>query len=173
MQLMVVEYARHVAKWEGAHSAEMDEKTAHPVIHIMPEQLKNKGMGANMRLGAWECVLKKGTKAYDAYATDKSIFERHRHRYEVNNELVPKLEEAGLVFSGRSPDGRIVEMCEWKESFGVATQAHPELKSRLEAPAPLFAAFVKACLKKQKEAGEKKEGKEESKKESKEEGKKE
>jgi len=156
MQLMVVEYARNVAKLEGANSAEMDEKTAHPVIHIMPEQLKIKGMGANMRLGAWGCVLKKGTRAYEAYNTDKSIFERHRHRYEVNNELVPKLEEAGLVFSGRSPDGRIVEMCEWKEGFGIATQAHPELKSRLEAPAPLFASFVKAALKRQKEKEEKK-----------------
>ena len=167
MQLMVVEYARHVAKMEGANSTEMDEKSPYPVIHIMPEQLKIKGMGANMRLGAWECVLKKGTRASEAYATDKSIFERHRHRYEVNNELVPKLEEAGLVFSGRSPDGRIVEMSEWKESFGIGTQGHPELKSRLEAPAPLFAAFVKAALKRQKENGEKKEGKEEAKKEDK------
>ncbi len=150
MQLMIVEYARDVAKLEGANSTEMDEKTPYPVIHIMPEQLKVKDKGATMRLGAWECVLAKGSKAYAAYGTEK-IAERHRHRYEVNNELVPKLEEAGLVFSGRSPDGRIVEMCEWKEGWGMATQGHPELKSRLEAPAPLFAGFVKACLKGQKE----------------------
>ncbi|VVB56955.1 CTP synthase [uncultured archaeon] len=155
MQLMTVEYARNVAKMAGANSTEMDEKTAYPVIHIMPEQLKVKGMGANMRLGAWECILKKGSLAYAAYSADK-CFERHRHRYEVNNELVPKLEEAGLVFSGRSPDGRIVEMAEWKEGWGVGTQAHPELKSRLEAPAPLFMGFVKACLKRQKEKEEKK-----------------
>ncbi|MCL6089344.1 MAG: CTP synthase [Candidatus Marsarchaeota archaeon] len=155
MQLMIVEYARNVAKMAGANSTEMDEKAAYPVIHIMPEQLKNKGMGANMRLGAWECVLKKGTKAANAYDSEK-ISERHRHRYEVNNELAPKLEEAGLVFSGRSPDGRIVEMCEWKDGWGVGTQGHPELKSRLEYPAPLFAGFVKACLKRQKEKEEKK-----------------
>ncbi len=155
MQLMVVEYARNVAKMEGANSTEMDDKSPYPVIHIMPEQLKVKEKGASMRLGAWECVLQKGSKAQLAYDTDK-ISERHRHRYEVNNELVPKLEEAGLVFSGRSPDGVIVEMCEWKEGWGVATQAHPELKSRLEAPAPLFVGFVKACLKRQKEKDEKK-----------------
>ncbi len=150
MQLMTVEYARNVAKMEGANSTEMDEKSPYPVIHIMPEQLKVKEKGATMRLGAWECHLKKGTKAFEAYGTEK-IFERHRHRFEVNNELVPKLEEAGLIFSGRSPDGVIVEMAEWKEGWGVGTQAHPELKSRLEVPAPLFVGFVKAALKRQKE----------------------
>ena len=164
MQLMVVEYARHVGKMNGANSTEMDEKTPYPVIHIMPEQLKVKGMGANMRLGAWECVLKKGSKAQLAYESEK-CFERHRHRYEVNNELLPKLEEAGFIFSGRSPDGRIVEMGEWSNGWGVGTQGHPELKSRLEAPAPLFMGFVRACLKRQKDQGEKKEeGKKEEKK---------
>jgi CTP synthase len=155
MQLMVVEYARHVAKMEGAHTTEIDNQSPFPVIHIMPEQLKVKEKGASMRLGAWECVLAKGSKAAAAYDADK-IFERHRHRYEVNNEWVGRLEEAGLFFSGRSPDGQIVEMCEWKEGWGVATQAHPELKSRLEAPAPLFLGFVKAALKRQKEKEEKK-----------------
>ncbi len=164
MQLMTVEYARNVAKMENANSTEMDDKTPFPVIHIMPEQLKVREKGATMRLGAWECVLKKGTKAFEAYESEKfstpKISERHRHRYEVNNELVGKLEEAGFIFSGRSPDGQIVEMAEWQSGWGVGTQAHPELKSRLETPAPLFVGFVKACLKRQKEK-EKNEGKKE------------
>ena len=102
---------------------------------------------ANMRLGAWECRLKKGTRSFAAYGKE-TIFERHRHRYEVNNDYREKLEEGGLVLSGTSPDGNIVEMVEWPEGFGIGTQAHPELKSRLEAPSPLFTAFVEACLKK-------------------------
>lgn len=147
LQLQVVEYARNVAGMKGAHSTEMDEKTPYPVIDLMPEQKKIKDKGATMRLGSWECHLKKGTKAFAAYESEK-IFERHRHRLEVNNEFVPALEKAGLVVSGRSPDGHIVEMIEWPEGWGVGTQAHPELKSRLEKPAPLFVDFVKECLKK-------------------------
>ncbi|MFN3910301.1 MAG: glutamine amidotransferase-related protein, partial [Candidatus Anstonellaceae archaeon] len=150
MQLMVIEYARNVAKIEGATSAEFDEKSAHQVIHLMPSQQKITQKGGSMRLGAWECVLKKNTKAYEAYGQEK-IFERHRHRYEVNTEYVKLLEEAGLVFSGTSPDGQIMEMCEWRDGWGVATQAHAEFKSRLENPSPLFIAFVKECIKNQKE----------------------
>lgn len=149
LQLAVVEYARNVAGMKDANSTEMDDKTPFPVIDIMPEQKKVILKGASQRLGAWECHLAKGTKAQEAYNAEK-IFERHRHRFEVNNDFVKKLEDAGLVFSGKSPDGQIVEMIEWKDGFGIATQAHPELKSRLERPAPLFVAFIKACLKRQK-----------------------
>ena len=102
-----------------------------------------------MRLGAYECIVKKGTKAHEAYGTDK-ISERHRHRYEVNNDFVETLEKNGLVISGKSPAGDIVEMVEWKDSFGVSTQAHPELKSRLERPAPLFVALLKAAIERKK-----------------------
>ena len=97
-------------------------------------------------------ILKKGTVGYDAYGEER-IFERHRHRYEVNPEYVSKLVEAGLVISGTHPKNEITEMAEWKESFGIATQAHPELKSRLEKPAPLFVALLKAALKNKKPAG--------------------
>lgn len=149
LQLAVVEFARHVAGMEGANSIEMDKSAKFPVIDLLPEQRKVLLKGASQRLGAWECHLKKGTRAHEAYGQEK-IFERHRHRFEVNNDFVPKLEEAGLVISGKSPDGQIVEMIEWKDGWGVATQAHPELKGRLERPAPLFTSFIKACLKRQK-----------------------
>ena len=150
MQLMVVEYARNAAGMEGANSTEFDDKTKYPVIYLMPEQEGVKEKGATMRLGAYECVLKEGTAARKAYGASK-ISERHRHRYEVNLELMRMLEEKGLVASGHSPDGKIVELVEWKESFGIGTQAHPELKSRLERPAPLFVALLKAALARQKE----------------------
>jgi len=149
LQLCVVEYARNIAGLEGAHSTEMNKDTKYPVIDLMPEQKAIKEKGATMRLGAWDCILKKGTKAHESYAAEK-ISERHRHRLEVNNELVPLLEKAGLIISGRSPDGQIVEMVEWPSGWGVSTQAHPELKSRLERPAPLFVSFVGACLKNKK-----------------------
>lgn len=146
MQLMVVEYARNVCKLKGANSTEFDKKTPYPVIDILPEQKQISMMGGTNRLGAYECRLKKGTIAYDAYKQEV-IYERHRHRYEVNPDFVRQLEENGLVISGTHPSG-VVEIVEWKESFGVGTQPHIELKSRLEAPAPLFVAFVKAGLKK-------------------------
>ncbi len=152
VQMMVVEYARNVAKLEGANSTEFDEKSPHPVIDILPEQKQIVRKGATMRLGAYEMILKKGTVGYDAYGEER-IFERHRHRYEVNPEYVSKLVEAGLVISGTHPKNEITEMAEWKESFGIATQAHPELKSRLEKPAPLFVALLKAALKNKKPAG--------------------
>ncbi len=149
LQLCVVEYARNCANLDGANSTEMNKDTKYPVIDLLPEQKAIKDKGATMRLGAWDCVLKKGTKAYDSYGCEK-ISERHRHRFEVNNEFIGLLENAGLVISGKSPDGKIVEMVEWSSGWGVATQAHPELKSRLENPAPLFVSFVQACLKNKK-----------------------
>jgi len=147
MQMAVVEWARSKCGMAGANSTEIDPGTKFPVIDFLPEQRGLKDKGANMRLGAWECRLKKGTRSFAAYGKE-TIFERHRHRYEVNNDYREKLEEGGLVLSGTSPDGNIVEMVEWPEGFGIGTQAHPELKSRLEAPSPLFTAFVEACIKK-------------------------
>lgn len=147
MQLMVIEYARNVCGMKGANSTEFDKKTEFPVIMLLPEQEKISMMGGTNRLGAYECVLKKGTKTHEAYGKD-NISERHRHRYEVNPDFVKKLEEAGLVVSGTHPKSDIVEISEWKDGFGIASQAHLELKSRLEEPAPIFKAFIEAALKK-------------------------
>jgi CTP synthase len=144
LQLMVIEHARHVCGMEGANSTEFDKKTPHPVIDLLPEQQQISKMGGTMRLGAYDCQLRKGTKAHKAYGKDM-VSERHRHRYEVNPDYVPKLEEKGLVISGVHPKHSIVEIAEWKEGFGVATQPHIELKSRLEDPAPIFVDFIKAC----------------------------
>jgi len=145
MQMMVVEFARNVCGMKGANSTEFDKKTAHPVIDLLPEQRQIATMGGTNRLGAYECKLKKGTKIHDAYKED-TVFERHRHRWEVNPEYTEKLEECGLVIAGRHPSG-VVEMVEWKDSFGIGTQPHVELKSRLENPAPIFVALLKAAKK--------------------------
>ncbi len=147
LQMAVIEWARHKCGMAGANSSEIDAKTPYPVIDFLPGQRGVLDKGATMRLGAWECKLKKGTKAFSAYGME-NVSERHRHRYEVNNDFVQKLSESGLVISGTSPDGNIVELVEWPDGFGIGTQAHPELKSRLERPAPLFVAFVKACIEK-------------------------
>ncbi|MFH0737426.1 MAG: CTP synthase [Candidatus Micrarchaeota archaeon] len=144
LQLMVVEYARNVCGMAGANSTEFDKKTAHPVVDMLPEQHQISRMGGTMRLGAYEAVLKKGTIAFKAYGTEK-ISERHRHRYEVNPAYAKALEDKGLVISGTHPKNNIVEIVEWKASFGVATQPHIELKSRLEEPGPLFVEFMKAA----------------------------
>jgi len=149
MQLACVEYARDVCGLKDANTTENDEKTPHPVVDFLPEQRKITAKGATMRLGAYDCVLEKGSVACKIYGSEK-ISERHRHRYEINNDYVKRLEEGGLGFCGKSPAGDIMEMMEWKEGFGIGTQAHPELKSRFLAPAPLFAAFLDACLKRQK-----------------------
>lgn len=146
LQLMVIEYARNVCKLEGANSTEFDKNTKHPVIDLLPEQQQVSKMGGTNRLGAYECRLKKGTRAHNAYGKDM-VSERHRHRWEVNPEYKKKLEECGLVISGVHPKNDIVEMVEWKESFGIGTQPHIELKSRLEGPAPIFVEFMKACKK--------------------------
>jgi CTP synthase len=151
MQLMTVEYARNVAGLKGAHTTEIDANTQYPVIAILPEQvekLAKKNYGATMRLGAYPCELATGSIAGEAYGKD-AISERHRHRYEVNPEYIGKLEEAGLVFSGRSPDGHLMEIAELPKSvhpFMLGTQFHPELKARPLSPHPLFNAFIKAAI---------------------------
>jgi CTP synthase len=148
MQLAIVEFARNVAGLEDAHSIELDPQTPHPVIALLPDQNGIEDIGGTLRLGSYPCVLDKSTKAYQLYGTDK-IQERHRHRYEVNNDYRKLLTENGLTLSGLSPDGRIVEMIELKDHpFFVATQAHPELKSRPNRPHPLFRGFVEAALEK-------------------------
>lgn len=139
MQLMVIEWARNVAGWKDANSTEFDKETGHPVVDILPEQKQIARMGGTMRLGAYEMRIEKGTKAWEAYKAE-NVYERHRHRYEVNPEFVEELRKTGLVVSGWWRD--IVEMVEWPDSFGIATQSHPELKSRIEAPSMLFKAFL-------------------------------
>jgi CTP synthase len=143
LQLMVVEYARNVCGLKEAHSTEFNRNTPHPVIDLLPEQHNIRRMGATMRLGSYECLLRKGTLAHKAYGADTAT-ERHRHRYEVNPAYVGELEARGLVVSGVHHTN-IVEIVEWKDSFGIATQPHIELKSRLEAPAPIFVEFMKAA----------------------------
>lgn len=145
MQCAVIEFARNVAGLKNANSQEF-VKNQWNVIHIMPEQLKVKNKGASMRLGAYPCVLKKGTKAFDAYKKPK-ISERHRHRYEFNNKFRSLLEEKGLVISGVSPDEKLVEMIELADHpYFVGCQFHPELKSRAIKAHPLFREFVKASV---------------------------
>ncbi len=151
MQLAIVEFARHVVGFHDAHSIELDPQTTHPVIHLMPEQDGIEDIGGTLRLGSYPCVLDKSSKAYELYG-EETIHERHRHRYEVNNYYREDLEKAGLLLSGLSPDGRIVEMCEIPtHPWFIATQAHPEFKSRPNRPHPLFKGFVGAALKYQDE----------------------
>ncbi len=150
MQLAVVEYARNVCGLKDAHTSEIDPNTPHPVVDIIPEQkelIEKRMYGATMRLGAWPAVLKEGTLVHKLYGR-REISERHRHRYEVNPRYVEILEKHGLVFSGKSPDGKLMEFLELPEHpFFVGTQAHPEFKSRPLRPHPLFMGFVRACLK--------------------------
>jgi len=172
MQMAVIEFARNVLKLKGANSFEVDEKTKYPVVHIMPDQLeylKKKQYGGTIRLGSWPCKLTPGTKlaeAYKKYGDDKEapwhtednfktvdktniIFERHRHRYEVNSEYREQLEKAGMIISGTSPDGQLVEAVELKDHpFFVGTQFHPEYISRPLSPHPVFLAFLEALKKK-------------------------
>jgi len=146
MQLSIVEYARNVLGYEDAHSVELDPQTTHPVIHLMPDQDGIEDIGGTLRLGSYPCVLDKASKAYRVYGQE-TIHERHRHRYEVNNDYRNVLAEHGMKLSGISPDGRIVEMIELEEHpWFVATQAHPELKSRPNRPHPLFKGFVQAAV---------------------------
>ncbi len=146
MQLSIVEFARDVVGYSDAHSAELDPSTAHPVIHLMPDQDGIEDIGGTLRLGSYPCVLNKDSKAYALYGTE-TIHERHRHRYEVNNDYRTVLQDNGMMLSGISPDGRIVEMIELPDHpWFVATQAHPELKSRPNRPHPLFKGFISASL---------------------------
>lgn len=147
MQLASIEFARNVAGLEGANTEEIDEKAAHPIVHVMPEQAKlmlKQEYGGTMRLGSWDCILKEGTKSFEAYGKGQ-IEERHRHRYEFNNDYREQLEKAGLVIAGTSPDGALVEIIEIADHpFFVGVQFHPEFKSSPLKPHPLFEAFIKA-----------------------------
>jgi CTP synthase len=150
MQLATVEFARNVAHLSGAHTSEIDLKTHFPVIHIMPEQEKllvGREYGGTMRLGTFPCKLRNGSLSKRAYGGVDVIHERHRHRYEFNNKYRERLEKSGLVISGTSPNGRLVEMVELKDHpFFVGTQFHPEFKSRPLRPHPLYKEFIKNCL---------------------------
>jgi CTP synthase len=157
MQMAVVEYARHVAGMDGAHSTEFDESTPFSVIYLMKEWFDYKSnsvqkrdvtsdKGGTMRLGAYPCILEKDTVAHEAYG-EGEISERHRHRYEFNNEFKERLEEAGLVISGASPEGALVEIAEITDHpWFLGCQFHPEFKSRPMKPHPLFVSFIKAAL---------------------------
>lgn len=152
LQAAVCEFARNVLGLEGATSAEFDECAPYPIIHIMPEQATINDKGGTMRLGAYPCKVAPESKAAQAYGS-LEISERHRHRYEVNNDYREKLEEAGMIISGTSPDGRLVEMIEIKDHpWFVASQGHPEFKSRPTRPHPLFIGLVSAALSRQDQA---------------------
>jgi CTP synthase len=149
MQLACCEFARNVVGLTGANSSEVDPETPHPVIDLLPEQHGIEELGATMRLGAYPCVLQPGSKSAQAYGTTE-ISERHRHRYEFNPDYRDQLQAAGLLFSGWSPDGRLAEVIELPEHpFFVASQFHPEFKSKPFDPHPLFEAFVRASVKHQ------------------------
>jgi CTP synthase len=156
---MVIEVARNLAGLADANSAEFDPQTPHPVISTMADQLDvvagERDMGGTMRLGLYPAALRDGSLVRQAYGSQQ-VQERHRHRYEVNNAYRERLEEAGVVFSGTSPDGRLVEYVELptdQHPFFVGTQAHPEFRSRPTRPHPLFAAFVAAALRRASDAG--------------------
>ncbi len=158
MQIAVAEFARHVAGMDGANSTEFDIETPYPVIDLLPEQKEVADLGGTMRLGADPIKLHAGSRVRDIY-DEAVVYERHRHRYEVNNLLRKRLQSAGLRVSGTSPDERLVEVIELDDHpFFVASQFHPEFKSRPERPAPLFASFISAALERSTEgagAGEK------------------
>lgn len=152
MQLAVIEFARNVCGLVKANTAEIDPKTPYPVIDILPEQKNIKGLGGSMRLGLYPAVLKPGSLVSGLYGATQ-VQERHRHRFEVNPAFIERLEKGGLVFSGRSPDGKLMEFVELPQAgsrhahpFFVGTQAHPEFRSRPLAPHPLYLGFVQACL---------------------------
>ncbi len=146
MQVAVIEYARHVLGWEDANSSEFDPQSAHPVIALMPDQEGNLPKGGTMRLGAYPCQVQRETALYRAYQAAE-ISERHRHRYEFNNEYRKDFMEAGLTLAGTSPDGRLVEAVElYSQRFYVGVQYHPEFKSRPNRAHPLFREFIAASL---------------------------
>ena len=147
MQCAVVEYARNVVGLKGAASTEVNDKTSHPVIDLMEDQKSIKTMGGTMRLGSYKCRIEKSSMAHKAYGRQE-IQERHRHRFEFNNKYLKKFTDAGMITSGINPDTGLVEIVELKDHpFFVGVQFHPELKSTVERPHPLFVAFVKAMLK--------------------------
>jgi CTP synthase len=147
MQLATVEFARNVLGLEGAHSAELDPNTKYPIIDLLPEQKDIEDLGGTLRLGLQPCKLIEGTKVFAAY-NDEVVYERHRHRYEFNNEYRQAMEDKGFIFSGTSPDGRLVETIELEDHpWFVASQFHPEFTSRPNRPQPLFRDFIEASLK--------------------------
>ena len=150
MQMAIIEFSRNVCKLKGANSEEADPKTKYPVIHIMEDQkiyLEKRQYGGTIRLGSWPAVIDKKSKLYDLYKTPK-VMERHRHRYEFNNEYRRGLEKCGLKVSATSPDGKLVEAIEIPtHPFFVGTQYHPELQSRPLTPHPLFLGFLEAARK--------------------------
>ncbi|MBN2052464.1 CTP synthase (glutamine hydrolyzing) [Candidatus Woesearchaeota archaeon] len=151
LQLATVEFARNVCGLKNANHAEMAPDTKEPVIDILPEQKKITDKGGTMRLGAYPAVMKEKTIIWELYGKQKQVSERHRHRYEVNPEYHKGLLDNGMIFSGMSPDGKLVEFIELpkqKHKYFVGTQAHPELKSKLEKPGPLFYGLIKACIEK-------------------------
>ncbi|HEX3029119.1 MAG TPA: CTP synthase, partial [Clostridia bacterium] len=150
MQMAVIEFARNIVGFEGAHSSEFDQDTKYPVIDLMPEQRDIDEKGGTMRLGLYPCKIKEGTKVSDIYK-EELIYERHRHRYEVNNEFREAIEEKGLVLSGLSPSGKLVEMVELKDHpWFIGVQFHPEFKSRPNRAHPLFKGFIGAAVEKSK-----------------------
>jgi len=147
LQLATVEFARNVCNLEGANSTEIDSQTKHPIIDYMPEQYEGMHMGGTMRLGLYNCEIRKGSIAYKAYKK-VNIKERHRHRYEFNNDYIDLLEKNGMIFSGRNPENNLIEIIELKDhKFFVATQFHPEFISRPQRAHPLFREFIKAAIK--------------------------
>jgi len=154
MQCAVVEFARNVLNLKEAASSEMDPNTQHPVINLMENQKDVTQKGGTMRLGAYPCEVKKGTKAFSAYGKTM-IEERHRHRYEFNNEYLPAFEAAGMSPSGINPETNLVEIIELKNHpYFVGVQYHPELKSTVLNPHPLFVRFIKAVLESNKKKAE-------------------
>jgi CTP synthase len=150
MQMAVIEFARHVCKLRGAHSEECDAETPHAVIHILPEQRHVKDKGGSMRLGAYRCQLVAGSLAERLYGAGQ-VWERHRHRFEVNNDYREVLAKHGMICSGLSPDYRLVEMVEIpKHPFFIATQFHPEFKSRPNHAHPLFRGVIEAAVNRSK-----------------------
>ncbi len=147
MQLTCVEFARHVLGLEGANSFELDPETKYPIIDIMRDQIGVEDLGGTLRLGLYPSKLKRGSKAAAAYDNQEVVQRRHRHRYEFNNDFREQFEKAGFVFSGVSPDNRLVEIVEIPENkFFVACQYHPELQSRPNRPEGLYTAFVSAAM---------------------------
>ena len=148
MQMAVVEFARHVLGYADANSSEFSEKTGHPIIDLMPDQVNITDKGGTMRLGRYPCALKEGTHSRALYG-EAEIFERHRHRFEFNNDYRAEVEAKGMVLAGLSPNGHLVEIVELPEQpWFVGVQFHPEFKSRPDRPHPLFYGFVKASLEK-------------------------
>ena len=145
MQMAVIEFARNVLGYEDANSEEFDEETTHPVIHIMKEQIGINKKGGTMRLGSYPCKIEKNSLAYKVY-NKAEIAERHRHRFEYNNTYKEEMEKAGLICSGISPNGKLVEIVELKNHpYFIASQFHPEFQSRPDRPAPLFVNLIKSA----------------------------